>query len=171
VLGAAPAAAVLAAGVPPAAAASHGALVELEDSELRVERRGLLSLGHREGGNSPRLRWRHRLLLSHLEGVEFVLVTHEFVAVVDLMKQEGVVDAQHLVLEERRVHLSVLFFALRGFGALVLVPVLSFALWLLRRWLSEDLNLGPKLHGDILVEAPLADESVPFGPEIGSLLH
>lgn len=82
----------------------------------------------------------------------------------DLVQQVGVVDAEHLVLEQRRVRLAVLFLVLRG-RPLVLFSVLIAILLFLSR-LSKELHLGPELHGGVLVEAPLADEPVALGPEI-----
>ena len=67
------------------------------------------------------------MLLHHLKRVEAVLVVaHQLVAVVDLIKEERVVDAQHLVLKKRLVYLTVLFLAIRSF--LLLLRLLRISL-------------------------------------------
>lgn len=89
----------------------------------------------------------------------------ELVLRVDLVQQVGVVDAEHLVLQERRVRLAVLFLVLRG-RPLVLINAVLIAILLFLSRLSKELHLGAELHGGVLVEAPLADEPVALGPEI-----
>lgn len=84
----------------------------------------------RKLGNSLWLRWGHKLCVSgfwvllsallHLEGVESVFVAVHVIAVVDLIQQEGVVDPEHLVLQQSLVYLPVLFLTIRSFLLLLL---------------------------------------------------
>lgn len=144
--------------------------VELEYCELGVERRGF-------AGNSASLVGRHisvrtpfllsdrrvvearPLLLGVESGIAAVLVR-----VVDLVDQEGVVDAEYLILKEGCVHLLVLLVCLVD----VLVVLASIDLCAVPLLLhlciclvdGEELNLGAEDVGGVVVEGALGDKAV-----------
>lgn len=105
------------------------------------------------------------LLALHLIGVELILVAY-LIAIVDLMEEEGVVDAQDLVLKESCIHFLVFLFTRARLWPLLLLVSLGILLlgvvgWLrLAGVLGENFYLGAVEHGGVLVEASLTDKSI-----------
>lgn len=97
------------------------------------------------------------------------------VAVVDLVDQEGVVDAQHLVLQQRSVHLLVFFLCwvlllltLTTINLSAVPPLFHLDVFLVD---CEELDLGAEDGGCVVGVGALADESIPLGRPLRGLVH